>query len=138
MATTQTRHGGNEMTMWEYYKDKIKHKDPLDAFYNDAMEFRESVVYTYDILNRKTPVAGTVHAWNAARSAMSMEMDDFDKAFFKFMKKKTEKNAELFDKAWMAMIKPLQMARNAIFASKCRRHWNKNKGTYKEWRLEDK
>lgn len=126
------------MTMWEYYKAEIRHSDPLDAFYNDAMELRESVVYTYDILNRKTPAAGTVHDWNAARSAMSMAMDDLDKAFFKFMKRKTEKNAELFDKAWMAMNKPLQMARNAIFASNCRHDWNRNKGNYKEWRITDK
>ena len=107
------------MTMWEYYKAKIKHKPPIDAFYNDAMEFRESVVYTYDILNRKTPAYGTSHDWNAAKSAMSMVMDDFDKA-------------------WMAMTKPLQMARNAIFNSNCRQHWNRNKGQYKEWRIEDK
>lgn len=126
------------MTMWEYYKAEIRHSDPLDAFYKDAMELRESVVYTYDILNRKTPAAGTVHDWNAARSAMSMAMDDLDKAFFKFMKRKTEKNAELFDKAWTAMNKPLQMARNAIFASNCRQHWNRNKGNYKEWRIADK
>lgn len=125
------------MTMWEYYKAEIKHSDPLDAFYKDAMELRESVIYTYDILNRKTPATGTVHDWNAARSAISMEIDDFDKAFFKFMKRKTEKNAELFDKAWTAMNKPLQMARNAIFASNCRQHWNRNKGNYKEWRKED-
>ena len=124
--------------MWEYYKDKLKHQSPLDAFYNDAMELRESVVYAYDILNRKTPAYGTSHDWNAARTAMSMVMDDLDKAFFKFMKKKTEKNAEIFDKAWMAMNKPLQMARNAIFASNCRQHWNRNKGNYKEWRIESK
>lgn len=31
------------MTMWEYYKAKIKSQPPLDAFYNDAME----------LLNRK-------------------------------------------------------------------------------------
>ena len=122
------------MTMWEYYKANIRHSDPLDAFYKDAMELRESVIYTYDILNRKTPAPGTVHDWNAARSAMSMAIDDLDKAFFKFMKKKTEKNAELFDKAWTAMSKPLQMARNAIFNSNCRQHWNRNKGHYKEWR----
>ena len=73
------------MTLWEYYKDKIKHTSPLDAFYNDSMELRESVVYAYDILNRKTPAYGTSHDWNAAKSAMSMVMDDFDKAFFKFM-----------------------------------------------------
>ena len=125
------------MTMWEYYKAEIRRKDPLDAFYNDAMEFRESVVYTYDILNRKNAAKGTTHDWNAARSAMSMVMDDFDKAFFKLMKKKTEKNAEAFSQMWGKMNKPLQMARNAIFCSNCRHHWNRNKGNYKEWRKED-
>lgn len=83
------------MTMWEYYKKEIKLSNPLDAFYKDSMEFRESVVYTYDILNRKKAANGAKHDWNAALSAMSMAMDDFDKAFFRFMRKKTEKNAEM-------------------------------------------
>lgn len=138
MATTRTRHGEAEMTMWEYYQQKIKHKDPLDVFYNDAMEQREAVVYAYDILNRKTPTTGTVHNWNAAKSAMSMAMDDFEKAFFRFMREKTAKNAEAFSTEWERMNKPLQMARNAIFESNCRQHWNKNKKNYKEWRIEDK
>ena len=125
------------MTMWEYYKAKIKHTSPLDAFYNDSMELRESVVYAYDILNRKTPAYGTSHDWNAAKSAMSMVMDDFDKAFFKFMKKKTEKNAEAFDEMWCKMNKPLQMARNAIFCSNCKHDWNRNKSKYEEWRKEE-
>ena len=125
------------MTMWEYYKAKIRRKDPLDAFYNDAMELRESVVYAYDILNRKNAAKGTTHDWNAALSAMSMVMDDFDKAFFKFMKKKTEKNAEAFDQMWCKMNKPLQMARNAIFCSNCKHDWNRNKSKYEQWRKED-
>lgn len=123
--------------MWEYYQEKIKHKDPLDAFYNDAMEQREAVVYAYDILNRKTPTPGTVHNWNAAKSAMSMSMDDFEKAFFRFMREKTAKNAEAFSVEWERMNKPLAMARNAIFESNCRQNWNRNKGNYKEWRKED-
>ena len=125
------------MTMWEYYKQQIKHKDPLDAFYNDAMEQREAVVYAYDILNRQKPTPGTVHNWNAARSAMSMTMDAFEKAFFRFMRKKTAKNAEAFGAEWEQMNKPLAMARNAIFDSNVRKNWNKNSGKYREWRKEN-
>ena len=124
---------GDGMTMWEYYRREIRSKDPIDAFYIDAMEFRQSVVYVYDILNRKTPVSGTIHNWNAARTAMSIEMDDFEKAFFRFMRRKTERNAEAFGLMWTRIDKPLQMARNAIFCSECRRNWNRNKGKYSEW-----
>ena len=36
----------------------IRGSRPLYAFYKDAMEFRESVVYTYDIFNRKNAADG--------------------------------------------------------------------------------
>lgn len=128
----------DDMTMWEYYKENIRGSRPLDAFYKDSMEFRESVVYTYDILNRKKAANGAKHDWNAALSAMSMVMDDFDKAFFRFMRKKTEKNAEKFAEMWSEMNHPLIMARNVIFRSNLMRNWNKSKSKYSEWYDDDK
>lgn len=112
--------------LWEFYKKTIKYSDPLDVFQKDSAEYREYVKYVYDILNMKRPVSRAVHDWNAARSAMSMDIDNFEKAFWKFYKKPSEKTAKMFSKAYCEIYPAFIMARNAIFNNDLKRHWKRN------------
>lgn len=122
------------MLKYEFYKDKIKSKNPLDAYYKDSMQDREAVFFAYDILSRTKPEASCVHRWNAARSAMSSVMGAYEKAFWDFMKNKTEENARKFSEMEERMIDPVKKARGAIFSNECQRNWQTSKSKYDKWR----
>ena len=119
-----------KVDLWGYYKQIVKlwwDESALDIFWKDAVEKRECIRYTYNILNTKKPAYGASHDWNASLSAMSASMDNFEKAFWMFYNDKTESNAELFSDAYGEMCPAYRMAKDAIFNSELRGHWNETK-----------
>lgn len=124
-----------KIDLWGYYKRTVRggtdEKRALDIFWKDCVEHREVMRYIYDILNRKKPTCGSAHDWNAALSAMSSDMDSFEKAFWKFYNRKTVRNAELFSEAYDEIYPSFRMAREAIFNSEFNGHWNKVKDEVK-------
>ena len=113
-----------KIDMWAFYKKNVRHNDPLITFSLDSIEFHENIRWTLEKLKNEKPTPGTSHDWNAAISALEMYMPEFTKAYKKFRKRMTEKNAQAFSDAFDEINPALQMAKNAMFNSMLRKHWN--------------
>lgn len=113
-----------KINLWGYYKKQITWSDPLVTFSLDSIEFHENVRWTLEKLKNEKPAPGMSHDWNAATSALEMYMPEFTKAYKKFRKRMTEKNAQAFSDAFDEINSALQMAKNAMFNNMLREHWN--------------
>lgn len=113
------------MTTIEVYQKTFGKDNPevVDAMWKDSLEVRERIHWLFHRLNTESPAYGCSHDWNAARSAMSMHMDDFDKAFQKFYDNPTMKTATKWSDAISAIGKATLMAKHAMFQSEETAHW---------------
>ena len=113
-----------KINLWGYYKKQLTWTDPLVTFSLDSIEFHENVRWTLEKLKNEKPTPGMSHDWNAAICALEMHMPEFTKAYKKFRKRMTEKNAQAFSDAFAEINPALQMAKNAMFNNMLREHWN--------------
>ena len=115
------------MTTIELYRKVLGRKATdekvVETLHKDAIEMRENIRYIYHLISTGKPAFGKSHDWNAARSAMSMHIDNFDKAFQEFYDNPNIKTATTFSDAISDIGPSMDMAKNAMFQSKCQEHW---------------